>query len=54
LPRSWDMVSGLPPGVFSQAVMPVNCGAGPQFTSCTGPGLHLVSEVAFTRPSELS
>ena len=24
------MVSGLPPGVFSQAVTPLNAGAGPQ------------------------
>jgi hypothetical protein len=45
LPRSSRIDSGLPPGVLSQAVIPLKFGAGPQFTSVVALGLQSVSEV---------
>src|ERR1700730_9970658 len=45
LPRSPLSDSVLPPGVFSQAVIPVKFGAGPQFTSVVAVESHLLSDV---------
>ena len=54
MPRSARSDSGLPPGVFSQAVIPVKFGAGPQFTSVVAFELQLVSEVCGVPVSALS
>ena len=48
MPRSSRIDSGLPPGVLSQAVMPLKFGARPQFTSVVALELQWVSEVCFT------
>ncbi len=45
MPRSALSDSGWPPGVFSQAVMPLKFGAGPQFTSVVAVELQLDSVV---------
>ena len=37
LPRNEFRLIGLPSGVFSQAVMPLRSGAGPQFSSAVSP-----------------
>ena len=54
MPRSALSDSGVPPGVFSQVVIPVKFGAGPQFTSVVAVESQLVSEVCGVRVSVLS
>ena len=54
MPRNCGRLSGLPPGVFNQAVIPVKFGAGPQFTSVVAFELQLVSEVCGVPVSALS
>ena len=54
MPRSALSESGLPPGVFSQVVIPVKSGAEPQFTKVLAFVLQLVSDVWAAPVSPLS
>ena len=54
MPRRPASDSGLPPGVLSQAVMPVKSGAGPQLTRAVALAAHLVSEAGREPVSVLS